>query len=137
MKRTIVFLMLICGFCFSQLIQAQTVTGAEESQDISAQVVDQQSGSQLKQAFTDKNGDGVCDNRPGRGLRNRNFVDANNDGICDNIASRPERGKGRNFVDADNDGICDHFREGRPGRGAGNGYCRGNGKGNRYRNGQR
>lgn len=137
MRNIINILVIAAGIFATGSLQAQSVTGANESKEKSVQVADQQSGSQFGQAFTDKNGDGVCDNRPGRGLRNRNFVDANNDGICDNNASRPERGKGRNFVDADNDGICDHYGEGTPGRGAGNGYCRGNGKGNRFRNQQR
>lgn len=135
MRNIINILGIAVGIFAATSLQAQSVTGSNQSLEKSVQVADQQSGSQTRQAFTDKNGDGVCDNRPGRGLRNRSFVDANNDGICDNFASRPERGKGRNFVDADNDGICDQLREGRPGRGAGNGYCRGNG--NRHRNGQR
>lgn len=131
MKNLILVIMMTAAIFVIENLSGQSVTGKNESQDQSAQVEKQQVPAQASSNFTDKNNDGICDNRAGRGNRNRNFIDTNNDGICDNFTTRGGRGNGRNFVDANNDGVCDRFAGGRQGQGCGNG------KGFRHRNGQR
>jgi len=131
MKNLIFGIMMTAAIFVTENLAAQSVTGKNEGQDQSTQVEKQQVPAQAGPNFTDKNNDGICDNRPGRGNRNRNFIDTDNDGICDNFTNRSGRANGRNFVDTNNDGICDRFEGGRKGQGCGNG------KGFRHRNGQR
>lgn len=131
MKKTMLIMMISAGFLFAGHLNAQSVTGNSESPEKSSKVEKQQTPAQNGPNFTDKNGDGICDNRAGSGKRKSNFIDQNNDGICDHFANRSGKGNGRNFVDANNDGVCDHFAEGRKGRGG----C--NGQGFRHRNGQK
>ena len=63
-------------------------------------------------AYTDANGDGVCDNC-GTGLghcaNGANFVDANGDGVCDSCGTGLGHcANGVNYVDANGDGVCDN-----------------------------
>lgn len=131
MKKTIATFVMVCGLLFTQNILAQSVTRTNTSSDKKAQIEKTGLSTQQGSRFIDNNGDGVCDNRNGRGNHGKNFIDSNNDGICDNLANRSGRGNGRNFVDANNDGVCDRFAAGRRGRGCGNG------QGFRHRHGQR
>lgn len=139
MKKAIGTFVMVCGFLFAQNLLAQSVTGTNTSSDKEAQIEKTGLSTQKGSRFIDKNGDGICDNRNGRGNRGRNFTDANNDGICDNNALRGTRGGGRNFTDADNNGVCDNFSNGRKGRGfgRGNGKCDGTGRGFRNTNVQK
>ncbi len=79
------------------------------------------SKNENQKAFTDANGNGICDNFEARkaGAPGRNFTDKNGDGICDN---RNNQGKG-------NGNGCGFGH--RHGQGKGMGMC---GKGNQCRN---
>jgi len=137
MKMTLVKMMIAAGIFVTVNLSAQSVTGTNEGVDKSTPVEKQQINNGAGPKFVDLNGDGICDNRNGRGFRHRNYVDTNNDGVCDNFEGRGGRGNGRNFTDANNDGICDHFAEGKPGCCQGNREgCR-NGRGFKNRNGQK
>lgn len=74
-----------------------------------------------QKAFTDANGNGICDNFEARkgGARGRNFTDKNGDGICDN-RNNPGNGNGNG---------CGFGH--RHGQGKGTGMC---GRGNQCRN---
>lgn len=62
----------------------------------------------------------------------RNFTDKNNDGICDNRTANAT-GRNNNYVDANKNGICDNRENGTAGKQ--NGTCRG-GKGKHHRGGR-
>ena len=65
-------------------------------------------------AFTDADGDGVCDNAPANCPRGQ----GQGRGVCPNFADADQDGKCDNFVDADGDGVCDSAPANRPqGRG--------------------
>jgi hypothetical protein len=136
MKKRILTLIIAAGLMISANLAAQTSNTKTDPGTTTTQTIQNQSAPQAGPNFTDKNKDGICDNQPGKGRRNRNFTDANNDGTCDNFAAGSANQKGRNFVDANNDGVCDNFSKGGSGRGygKGRGCCSGNGHrhGNRF-----
>jgi len=131
MKNTIAFMLTVAGILIVFCLSAQNTAGTKESTTPKAGIENPSTPQGLGPNFTDKNGDGICDHRQGKGNRGRNFTDANKDGACDHLATRGNQRTGRNFVDANNDGVCDHLAERGRGRGCGNGY------GYRFRNGQK
>ncbi|NVN95626.1 MAG: hypothetical protein HXX18_10135 [Bacteroidetes bacterium] len=60
------------------------------------------------------------------------FTDKNNNGVCDNRETKMKTGKGANFVDKNGDGICDNKGKNCKRGGKGNGNCSGNGNGNGF-----
>lgn len=83
-------------------------------------------------AFSDQNGDGVCDESgEGAQMRNRN-------GAGDGAGNGTESGK--NFVDENEDGVCDNLADGEPVRsqdGSGNSAQAKNGMGQRRAGGRK
>jgi len=162
MKKTLLTMTVMAAIMISANLSAQTDNGITGKDNKAVESVEAQTVQQSRPNFVDYNGDGICDSRQGRGMRNRNFVDANNDSICDNFTARRGNRQGRNFVDTNNDGVCDNFvlkgsgRQGRnfvdanndgvcdnfanrgsgKGLGRGNGHCCGKGRGFRQRFGQ-
>jgi hypothetical protein len=136
MRRVFVLLMIIAGIMISTDMAAQAKQGKTADDNKTTQTMQQKAGSN----YIDSNGDGICDNRPGRSKGDkRNFIDNDGNGICDNFKVQGAGGQGSNFTDNNNDGICDNSKNGRQGNGFGNGrcQCRGNGNGQKNRRGQR
>ena len=89
-------------------------------------------------AFTDADGDGVCDNTPARGAwgqgRGRGMTGGQGQGrgVCPNFADADKDGVCDTFVDADGDGVCDSAPANCPqgrGQGRGRGMTGGRGQG--------
>ena len=55
-------------------------------------------------------------------VQGRNYTDKNNDGVCDNRTANVN-GRNNNYVDANKNGVCDNRENGTSGKQ--NGTCRG------------
>lgn len=115
MKTTIRFLALagiLTAFAFQAFSQAaNTSSNTKEGQQVSTP-------ASTRGTFTDKNNNGVCDNREnlGKTAQGKNFTDANGDGVCDHYQARNKDGK--------NTGCCGKGLGPNCGKGAGCGHMK-------------
>jgi len=91
MKKLILITGMMIGIAFlAGTLNAQSTQNADKSTKAQTTQTDQKTPGN----FVDKNGDGVCDNKPNCCTKEKctKFVDENGDGICDNCKTNCGQG---------------------------------------------